>query len=682
MSEKRSRSLLYKLLAAFFVLILLLMTASTVVISNLTDKYLISTIIQKNNIVLESLNQSASSLINNKDFDSLKKLIRKIAPSPFISKIDICDSGGRLIASSDVNAGNAVCNKNFNNIAIENSLQNNKLLHDNNSYASLLPITETVFSLSSDSINKSFIVLSSNLMHEKIIFNEFVEIFIFENLALLVIAAVLMTAVIYLFVIKPVRKSREVIKKISSGNYDFELKTFSDDELGSMTEALNSMAKAVQKSNLEIKNNNYILNEYKIAIDSSAIVIKSDYCGKITYVNKLFKDITGFSDEEIIGQSIISLRGDDLEIENILDCWDSLLNCIVWKSVLKNKTKDGKDYYTNITVSPVQDVNGEIIEYIDIWHNVTEIYTLKEELEAHKDNLEKIVEERTSQLQQVQTTIIHQEKMASIGHLAAGVAHELNNPIGFIASNFDVLNDYFDKITDFIMLSETSLNSIVNKCSVDCKSNIINEYENILGSKKNAQINYIMSDTKDLFNESKEGFKRITSIINSLRNFSRIDYDGNISMYNLNEGLRDTLTITRNETENIEIVTKLEEMPNIMCLGSEINQVFLNLIINAAHAVKSTGKGNGRIEIRTFLEGDNLCCTIKDNGCGIPENIKDKIFNPFFTTKEPGVGTGLGLSISYDIIVNKHGGVMSMNSDSDGTVFFMSIPENQSKADI
>ena len=170
---------------------------------------------------------------------------------------------------------------------------------------------------------------------------------------------------------------------------------------------------------------------------------------------------------------------------------------------------------------------------------------------------------------------------------------------------------------------------------------------------------------------------RVGDIVKALRMFSRIDKQGAREDYDLNEGVRNSLIVARNEIKYIaEIREELAEIPLVSAIGGQINQVLLNLILNAAYAIKEKGLPElGLITVRTYLTDGTVCCSIQDNGKGIPAEIQKDIFNPFFTTKPVGQGTGLGLSISYDIIVNKHQGKINFSSiEGEGTTFFIQLP--------
>lgn len=303
----------------------------------------------------------------------------------------------------------------------------------------------------------------------------------------------------------------------------------------------------------------------------------------------------------------------------------------------------------------------EINQLQDYFINMTQIIRKREnELKISEKNLisknEKL-ESLVRELESTQSMIIQQEKLASIGRLAAGVAHELNNPIGFVSSNFSALKDYVPSIVDYIDYLKS-----------DDKENFKE-----LNLK---DIDYILSDIPELIDESEEGLNRVTEIVKNLKEYSRIDRDKN-DKYDLNNGITTTLMIAKNEYKYIaKISTDLDEIPEIRANGNEINEVILNIIVNAAQALgEFESEKEKRINIKSYSDSNYIYCEIADNGPGIPSAIVDKIFDPFFTTKEPGKGTGLGLNIAYNIVKNKHNGELLVNTkEGEGTTFIMMLP--------
>lgn len=270
-------------------------------------------------------------------------------------------------------------------------------------------------------------------------------------------------------------------------------------------------------------------------------------------------------------------------------------------------------------------------------------------------------------LRVTQAQLVQKEKMAGIGQLAAGVAHEINNPLGFILSNFETLEEYISFIHE-LMKKYDDLNMTDDS---------IDEF------KKKHDYDFIVDDIYEIIEDTNAGLNRVKEIIKSLRSFSRIDAFKEFVKYNINEGIEETLIIAKNEYKYIATVEKnLGEVPDIEAYAGEINQVILNVLINAVHAIKANKENieHGLIEIETkFINESSVMLSVSDNGCGMDKETLSKIFNPFFTTKDVGVGTGLGLSITYDIITNKHNGTIEVESyENVGTTINIILPLKQS----
>jgi two-component system, NtrC family, sensor kinase len=254
-------------------------------------------------------------------------------------------------------------------------------------------------------------------------------------------------------------------------------------------------------------------------------------------------------------------------------------------------------------------------------------------------------------IQSTQTTLVQSAKMASLGQLVAGVAHELNNPIGFIYSNMAHLRDYVQKL---LLVLETAEKNP----------------EKIAEIKKQVEFDYIKDDFFKLIASCEDGARRTRDIVMGLRNFSRLD-EAQLKRVSLKEGLQNTIKLLSGELKNrITLHEDYGDRSQVRCYASQLNQVFMNIVSNAAQAIKKQGD----IWIKTWEEGPWAYISIKDNGPGIPKSDVDKIFDPFFTTKPVGAGTGLGLSISYGIIQKHDGQIIVKSEVGKGTEFVIKVP--------
>ena len=240
--------------------------------------------------------------------------------------------------------------------------------------------------------------------------------------------------------------------------------------------------------------------------------------------------------------------------------------------------------------------------------------------------------------------------MAAIGQLAAGVAHEINNPIGFVNSNLGSLKNYTGQLIDLLERSRKGEASEADFVAAD--------------------FDYLKRDIDDLLHESRDGLERVKKIVADLKDFSHVD-QSEWQEADLNAGIESTLNVVWNELKyKAEVVREFGDLPRIPCVAAQINQVVMNLLVNAAHAID----GRGTITVRTGHDTREAWIEIADTGRGIPANVMQRIFEPFYTTKPVGKGTGLGLSLSYDI-VKKHGGRIEVSSQIGiGTTFRVTLP--------
>jgi len=269
------------------------------------------------------------------------------------------------------------------------------------------------------------------------------------------------------------------------------------------------------------------------------------------------------------------------------------------------------------------------------------------------------------ELKLVQSQLLQSEKMSAIGLLAAGIAHEINNPVGYVNSNIGTLEKYLDNI--FILIGKYE--AAVQQLKTD--NSLMMDLQQF---KKQMDLNYIRDDTKSLIAESQQGLERVKKIVLDLKGFSHAETVDEWVWADVQQGLESTLNVIWNELKyKCEVVKEYGNPPKISCLPSQLNQVFMNLLINAAQAIEVFGT----IILRTRHEGDRICVEVSDTGSGIPPEIIPKLFDPFFTTKPVGKGTGLGLSVSFGIVEKHHGKIEVQSEVGKGTTFRVWLPIKQ-----
>ena len=330
------------------------------------------------------------------------------------------------------------------------------------------------------------------------------------------------------------------------------------------------------------------------------------------------------------------------------------------------------------TAAPLRSQAGKLIGAIETLQDVTERHRAEDELRQYQNHLEDLVARRTNELgkanqaleadrkeleqlltkvEEAQQQLLQSEKMAAIGQLAAGVAHEINNPVGFVSSNLGTLKSYMSSLLNVIAAHEAVLAG--------------GDRQALEAARQAADLDFLRDDLPSLLAESQEGLSRVTKIVQDLKDFSRVD-QAEQQFANLNAALESTLNVVWNELKyKADVVRELGEIPEVECVPAQINQVFMNLLVNAAQAIEQ----RGRITVRSGTENNRVWFEIADTGKGMPPDVQNRIFEPFFTTKPIGQGTGLGLSISYDIIVKKHGGYFDVSSEPGrGTTFRITLP--------
>ena len=358
---------------------------------------------------------------------------------------------------------------------------------------------------------------------------------------------------------------------------------------------------------------------------SSGSVIITNTIGIIEYVNTKYTEISGFSPKEVIGKHLREIRTGIQDKSIFLDLWNQLDASQEWNGEINYITKEGNNFWTKTKIFPSFDGKGKKINYISINEDITE-----ERKASEKFN-------------RINRTLIEQEKMASIGQMAAGIVHEINNPLSYVSTNiFSLKEMIFDE--NFRITEE------------------------------------FLEDLRDVLNDVEVGINNIKSIANSLKKFSFRNIKEEKQLVNLNEEIRNTLIVSKNEYKYYANLSFHDDVDiYIYGYAGQLRQVFLNMIINFVYAIrKKYNNEMGNIDISIYENLDFAYVKFSDDGTGIKEENKSKIFEPFFTTKAEGEGTGLGLNITWDIIKNKHNGDIFVDGQyGEGATFIIRIPKGQ-----
>lgn len=315
-----------------------------------------------------------------------------------------------------------------------------------------------------------------------------------------------------------------------------------------------------------------------------------------------------------------------------------------------------------------REVDNSTSALLDALHKLYHVLSVtNQDLAESNIHLEEKVEARTHELtallkkmEDTQSQLLQSEKMAAIGQLAAGVAHEINNPIGFVNSNLGTLRSYTERLLNVIAAYE--------QCQAKVKDIPMDD---IAAVRAEADLDFLREDVISLLKESQEGLTRVKKIVQDLKDFSHVD-EAEWQEADLNEGIESTLNVVSNEIKyKAEVVRQYGQLPPVRCIAAQVNQVLMNLLVNAAQAIEN----RGTITVRSGIDGPLVWIEVQDTGKGMSPEVQKRIFEPFYTTKPVGKGTGLGLSLSYDIIVKRHGGRFDVRSEpNQGSIFRLWLP--------
>lgn len=381
--------------------------------------------------------------------------------------------------------------------------------------------------------------------------------------------------------------------------------------------------------------------------------------GTMTFVSENSERLLGYTPHDMVADPSFwfdHLHPDD--VNNIFSSLALLFSQGHRTYEYRFRVSDGRYVWMHDSLRLIRDVDGTPLEVIGSLTDITDRKQMEESLQKKGEEQQLLI----NQLRDAQAQLLQSEKMASIGQLAAGIAHEINNPIGFVNSNMGTLGNYVETLCTVIEGYDKALGDMVDRPAAQSA---------IAELKKQADFEFLREDVTDLVRESLDGLKRVKDIVQSLKDFAHIG-ESDWQFSDLHAGMDSTLNIAANEIKyKAKVVKEYGTLPLVKCLASQLNQVFMNLIVNAAHAIQDSGT----ITIRTGSADGWVWMSVQDTGEGIPDDIKTRIFDPFFTTKPVGKGTGLGLSLSYSI-VSKHGGRIEVDSALGvGTTFTVHLPQ-------
>jgi PAS domain S-box-containing protein len=363
--------------------------------------------------------------------------------------------------------------------------------------------------------------------------------------------------------------------------------------------------------------------------------------GVITRVNRGVSELLGFDQAELPGKPLSHVwqGADDYFKSHVNSDTGLVRDEVEWIA------KDGSVVAVMLSRAPHRDADGTLLSVVFVGIDLRDRRRLELELR-------------------------HAQKLEALGALSAGVAHEINTPMQFVGDNLHFIAESFDGLIPFVDQLLAVAPALEAKGLGDLAVRLRE-------AEEKADLAFVRERLPKAIQRALEGVGRVSGIVEAMKAFSHPQSE--MAPIDINKNLVNTLTVARNEYKYVaEIETELGELPHVTCNGSDMNQVFLNLVVNAAHAIGSAVQGTdkkGLIKIRTAQEDDMALIAISDNGTGIPPAIRHRIFDPFFTTKEVGKGTGQGLAISRSVVVERHGGSLTFDTEiGQGTTFYVRIP--------
>lgn len=415
----------------------------------------------------------------------------------------------------------------------------------------------------------------------------------------------------------------------------------------------NELERQVQQRTAELT---VAARELELFVTNAPIGVSFSAAGVIRKVNRAMAEMFGCSEGAMCGASVKDFH---VSKEAFRELQARVIEVLGEGAPLHHemwmRRADGQPIWVQIDAHTAE---GKDIQRGIWWmmQDRTEIRAAQQQLQARFEELQLT----NRKLEEAQNQLLQQDKMASIGQLAAGVAHEINNPVGFVGSNLNTLRQYVEGLLALPPAYEAAL-----RAPTDGEARA--ELDRL---REEVELDYLREDLPQLLDECADGLGRVKKIVQDLKDFSRVD-QADWQEADLNAGLESTLNVVRHEVKyKAEVVKRLGPLPPVLCLAAQLNQVFMNLIVNAVHAIAE----RGTITLSSGVQDGWAWVQVDDTGCGMSEEVRRRIFEPFFTTKDVGKGTGLGLSLSFSI-VQKHGGAIAARSTPGvGSSFRVWVP--------
>ncbi len=385
------------------------------------------------------------------------------------------------------------------------------------------------------------------------------------------------------------------------------------------------------------------------------------------YVNRAVARDYGYTQEEMVGMSLRDFFPPELNAAQFEEVRQALRDRRDVRTELQVRRRDGSTYCAGVFITFLRDARGEVTHTVGIGADITARLAHEKETRRLQDQLVEEMRER----ERMAIDLRLAQKLESVGRLAAGIAHEINTPIQYVSDSLYFLQS----ATADLQMLVASYQQLLPQLAPGASSSSIPA--ELTQREAAVDLPFLATEIPKAFERTLAGLERVASIVRAMKEFAHPDATEH-SPADINHALETTLVVSRNEYKySAQVETHLGDLPEVVCNIGEVNQVFLNLIVNAAHAIRESGKDaqTGRITLTSELCGEYVAIRIEDNGCGIaPENL-EKIFDPFFTTKPVGLGTGQGLAIAQSIVVEKHGGTIDVESElGRGTRLTVRLP--------